>query len=146
VEDTRRAFLRAAFGMKATYVASNANPTAPTSQTPCTTTLDRPMTPLRTAVTWMARSPVRAFVVIFLLGFSIRVFDRPLTALAVTGLTILALLGAWRSQPAMTQPQRAALMIPLMYRVPVDWILLLLAGAAVWSWLGVQKSAQNHQN
>jgi hypothetical protein len=32
------------------------------------------MTPLRTAVTWMARSPVRAFVVIFLLGFSVRFF------------------------------------------------------------------------
>ncbi|MGB5813839.1 MAG: hypothetical protein WBI27_01425, partial [Thermoanaerobaculia bacterium] len=32
------------------------------------------MTPLRTAVTWMARSPVRAFIVIFLLGFSIRIF------------------------------------------------------------------------
>ena len=76
-------------------------------------------------------------------------FHRPVTALAVTGLTILALLGAWRSLPAMTHPQRAALMIPLIgypliyyvviymprYRVPLDWILLLLAGAAVWSWL-----------
>jgi len=26
------------------------------------------MKPLRTAVTWMARSPVRAFIIIFLLG------------------------------------------------------------------------------
>ena len=32
------------------------------------------MTPLRTAVTWMARTPLRAFIIIFLLGFSIRVF------------------------------------------------------------------------
>ncbi len=76
-------------------------------------------------------------------------FHRPGTALAVTGLTILALLGAWHSLPAMTHPQRAALMTPLIcypliyyvviymprYRVPLDWILLLLAGAAVWRWL-----------
>jgi hypothetical protein len=71
------------------------------------------------------------------------------TALAVTSLTILALLGAWRSFPSMTHPQRAALFAPLIfypliyyivvymprYRVPLDWILLLLAGAAVWGWL-----------
>ncbi|MGB5889954.1 MAG: hypothetical protein WBH75_08255, partial [Thermoanaerobaculia bacterium] len=58
-------------------------------------------------------------------------------------------LGAWRTLPGMTHPQRAALMTPLIcypliyyivaymprYRVPLDWILLLLAGAAVWSWL-----------
>lgn len=76
-------------------------------------------------------------------------FHQPRAALAVTALTILALLGAWRALPAMTHPQRAALMTPLIfypliyyfvgymprYRVPLDWILLLLAGAAVWSWL-----------
>lgn len=76
-------------------------------------------------------------------------FHQPLTALAVTGLTILALLGAWRTLPTMTGPQRAALIMPLIlypliyyvviymprYRVPLDWILLLLAGAAVWSWV-----------
>jgi hypothetical protein len=77
-------------------------------------------------------------------------FHQPLKALAVTGLTILALLGAWRVLPTMTGPQRAALIMPLVsyplvyyvviymprYRVPLDWILLLLAGAAVWSWVG----------
>jgi hypothetical protein len=76
-------------------------------------------------------------------------FHRPGIALAVTGLTILALLGAWRSLPAMSPPQRGALMMPLItyplvyyvviymprYRIPLDWILLLLAGAAVWRWL-----------
>lgn len=75
---------------------------------------------------------------------------RPGIAVAVTFLTILALLGAWRSLPAMTSPQRAALMIPLIfyplvyyivmymprYRIPLDWILLLLAGAAIWRWIG----------
>ena len=74
---------------------------------------------------------------------------RPGTALLVTALTILALLGAWASLPAMTHPQRAALLMPLIfypliyyvvaymprYRVPLDWILLLLAGTVVWRWL-----------
>jgi hypothetical protein len=77
-------------------------------------------------------------------------------ALAVTGLTILALFGALRSLPAMSVPQRVALVIPLIcyplayyiviymprYRIPLDWILLLLAGAAVWHWLeGRQRTA-----
>jgi hypothetical protein len=76
-------------------------------------------------------------------------FDRPPMALAVTALTILALLGAWRSLPAMTVPQRAAVVTPLIcyplvyyvviymprYRIPLDWIVLALAGAAVWRWL-----------
>ena len=74
---------------------------------------------------------------------------QPGTAIAVTTLTILALLGAWRSLPAMTIPQRAALITPLVfyplvyyivmymprYRIPLDWILLLLAGAAIWHWI-----------
>ena len=74
---------------------------------------------------------------------------QPGTALAVTALTILALLGAWYSLPGMAPPQRAALLIPLIcyplvyyvvlymprYRVPLDWVLLLLAGTAVWRWL-----------
>jgi len=68
---------------------------------------------------------------------------------AVLTLTILALLGLWRSFPAISVPQRAALIIPLAtyplvyyfvaymprYRLPIDWILLILAGAAAWSWL-----------
>ena len=79
----------------------------------------------------------------------------PGTALVVTTLTILALLGAWYSLPGMTPPQRAALMMPLVcyplvyyvviymprYRWPLDWILLLLAGAAVWRWLEMRVRA-----
>jgi hypothetical protein len=83
-------------------------------------------------------------------------FDRPGIALAITGLTILALLGAWRALPAMTPEQIGALVIPLIcyplvyyiviymprYRIPLDWILLLLAGAAAWHWLeGPQRTA-----
>ncbi|UCC53949.1 MAG: hypothetical protein JSV68_08245 [Anaerolineaceae bacterium] len=67
----------------------------------------------------------------------------------VLTLTILALVGAWRTFPGLTIPQRAAFLIPLAtypiiyyvmaymprYRVPIDWILFILAGAAVWSWI-----------
>ena len=81
--------------------------------------------------------------------FWIGPLHQPGTALAVTALTILALLGAWYSLPGMTPPQRAALLTPLIcyplvyyvviymprYRVPLDWILLLLAGVAIWRWI-----------
>jgi 4-amino-4-deoxy-L-arabinose transferase-like glycosyltransferase len=73
----------------------------------------------------------------------------PTIALLVTVFTLLALLGAWRTLPGLTIPQRAALLIPLAtypliyyvvaymgrYRVPMDWIVLVFAGAAVWRWL-----------
>jgi hypothetical protein len=70
-------------------------------------------------------------------------------ALDVLALTVLAIIGAWRSFPRITIPQRAAFLIPLVtypliyyivaymprYRIPMDWILFILAGAAVWSWI-----------
>jgi hypothetical protein len=70
-------------------------------------------------------------------------------ALLVTALTLLALAGAWRTLPRLAVPQRAALLIPLAaypliyyvvaymgrYRVPLDWILLVFAGAEVWRWI-----------
>ena len=71
-------------------------------------------------------------------------YDPPLAALFVI-LTVLALGGAWIAFPSLTTPQRWALLIPLLtypliyyvvaymprYRAPIDWIFLLLAGAAV---------------
>lgn len=73
----------------------------------------------------------------------------PSVALGFTALTILAMLGALRLMPSLTVPQRAALLIPLAtypliyyvvaymprYRVPLDWIFLMLAGASVWGWI-----------
>ena len=75
---------------------------------------------------------------------------QPGMAAGISLFTILALLGAWRTLPTMTVPQRAALLIPPAtfplvyyvvsytprYRVPLDWILFMLAGAAVWHWIG----------
>jgi hypothetical protein len=103
------------------------------------------------AVDWIRANPGEflSLTASRLTQFWLGPMHQPWTALAVTALTILALLGAWHSLPAMTHPQRAALMIPLIcypliyyfvgymprYRVPLDWILLLLAGAAVWRWL-----------
>jgi hypothetical protein len=71
---------------------------------------------------------------------------RPGTAFWTILLTALVVLGAWRTLPGMVPPQRAVLVIPLLtfplvyylvaymarYRVPVEWLFYLLAGAAVW--------------
>lgn len=67
---------------------------------------------------------------------------KPPVAALYTILTLLAILGAWRILPALAAPHRATLLIPLVmypvvyyvvsymprYRVPVDWMLLMLAG------------------
>jgi hypothetical protein len=80
----------------------------------------------------------------------------PMYALLVTALTLLAFVGAWRTLPRLTIPQRAALLIPLAtypliyyvvaymgrYRVPLDWIVLLFAGAAVWRWIDRHQPAR----
>jgi 4-amino-4-deoxy-L-arabinose transferase-like glycosyltransferase len=68
----------------------------------------------------------------------------------VLTLTILAIVGAWRSFPRITIAQRAAILIPLAtypliyyivaymprYRIPIDWILYILTGAAAWQLIG----------
>ena len=75
-------------------------------------------------------------------------YDPP-GAFVVTTLTILALAGAWLTFPTLGAPQRTALLVPLLtyplvyylvaymprYREPLDWLLLLLAGAAIWRWM-----------
>jgi hypothetical protein len=74
---------------------------------------------------------------------------QPLAASGVLVLTLLAFLGFWRSFSTLSKPQRAAILIPLLiypiiyyivaymprYRVPIDWILFILAGAAIWHFL-----------
>ncbi len=74
---------------------------------------------------------------------------QPMIAAGISLLTILAFLGARRTLPALTMPQRAALLIPLMtfplvyyivtymsrYAVPINWLLLMFAGAEVWHWI-----------
>jgi hypothetical protein len=81
---------------------------------------------------------------------------QPLMAAGISLLTILALLGARRTLPALTMPQRAALLIPLAtfpliyyvvtymsrYAVLVNWLLLMFAGAEVWHWIKVSSNEQ----
>ena len=71
------------------------------------------------------------------------------TAAGITAVTIFALLGLRRVLPALTNPQRAVLLIPLAafplvyyvvsyvghYRAPLEWMLLLLAATEVWHWI-----------
>lgn len=100
------------------------------------------------AVEWIRANPTEYFglVVRRFFGFWFGSWYRPLTATGITLLTILAALGAWKTIPALSTPQRAAMIIPLLtfpvvyylvsyeprYRIPIAWILLLFAGTAVW--------------
>jgi len=105
----------------------------------------------REAFDWIVAHP-GSFVSLTLsraVHFWLGPLHRPWIAAWVTALTLLALLGAIRIIPSMAIPQRAALLIPLAtypliyyvvaymsrYRVPLNWILLVLAGAEVWYWI-----------
>jgi hypothetical protein len=75
----------------------------------------------------------------------------PLQALPILLLTAAAAVGAWRVLPRLSVPQRAVLLIPLLtyplvyyvvsymygYRAPLEWLVLLLAGAALTGARGV---------
>ena len=79
---------------------------------------------------------------------------KPWVPSGVLALTLFAFWGFWLTLPTLTTPQRAILIIPLAtypiiyyfvaymprYRVPIDWILFILAGAVVSSWIGDRKT------
>jgi hypothetical protein len=101
----------------------------------------------REALDWIQASP-RTFVGLtasrVLHWWAGPLYDPPAAAV-VTGLTLVALVGAWRSFPTLSVPQRAALVVPPLaypliyyvvaymprYREPVDWVFLLAAAAAI---------------
>jgi len=105
----------------------------------------------REALAWIRTHPTEFLhlTVSRMIHFWFGPLHRPLTALGISLLTLLAILGARRTMPALTIPQRAALLIPLAtypliyyvvtymyrYRVPLNWILLAFAGAEVWHWI-----------
>jgi hypothetical protein len=74
---------------------------------------------------------------------------KPVAAAGASALTVLAVLGLWYSRRTTTIPQRAAIIIPFLtfplvyyivanmfrYRLPVHWIILVLAAAAIWHWI-----------
>lgn len=69
-------------------------------------------------------------------------------------LTLFAFLGLFFSWKKLSIPQRAILIIPLAtfpliyylvaymprYRMPIDWLLFLLSGSAIWHWLEARRS------
>ena len=83
------------------------------------------------------------------LQFWLGPFHAPLLFFITTIITLLAVIGIFYALPGMSLPRRAALLTPLLlypmiyyvvaymprYRVPLDWILLLLAGVAFWRWI-----------
>ncbi len=110
------------------------------------------------AIAWMRANPTDSLglIVSRLAHFWLGPLHSPGVALAVTALTLLAVLGAWCTLPGLTVPQRAALLIPLMtyplvyyvvtymwrYRTSLNWILLMLAGAACWHWIERKQAEQ----
>lgn len=73
-------------------------------------------------------------------------------------LTLLALLGLVVAWKILSIPRRAILLIPLVtfpliyyivaymprYRVPIDWLLFMLAGSAIWQWIGKGSQESEH--
>jgi hypothetical protein len=109
------------------------------------------------ALEWILRNPsefcrLTLWRVAHFWGGPLRI---PWSAAATTTLTILAALGLLRAWPELAAPLRAALLIPLLtfplvyyvvsyvghYRAPLEWMLLLLAGAAVSHWFNSGKTA-----
>ncbi len=106
----------------------------------------------REALDWISGHPlaygwlVASRAVQFWLGSSA---SGPL-AVAWAVLSVLAALGLWRLWPTLSHPSRAAFVIPLVsfplvyylvvfmprYAAPLTGILLVLAGAQVWRWMG----------
>jgi MFS family permease len=113
----------------------------------------------REAVDWIRNNPgpfVELTAYRFVLWWLGPLYD-PLRAFPFLGLTLLAVLGAWLTFPAISVPGRAALLVPLLtfplvhhvvaymprYREPIDWIFLLLAGAAVWRVAGFKRGSED---
>jgi hypothetical protein len=75
--------------------------------------------------------------------------NRPDIAVFVASLTLLAIVGVARAFPYLSLPERTVLLIPLVtypplyyllcylrrYREPLDWILFMFAGVALWHWI-----------
>jgi hypothetical protein len=106
---------------------------------------------LAEALEWIRTNPLEflRLTVARVLNLWFGPLHRPKAALGTLMLTVLAFLGAWRTLSEMKVPQQAALLIPLAtypliyyvvsymprYRIPIDWILFMLASATVWRWI-----------
>ena len=104
----------------------------------------------REAMAWIRSHPgeFARLTVARIRHFWLGALDDPAMALAFVTLAGLAALGVVRVLPGLPATRAAALLIPLLtyplvyylvpwqhrYRFPIEWILFLLAGAALWSW------------
>jgi hypothetical protein len=104
------------------------------------------------ALTWIKSNPGE-----FIRLTGLRIFHiwfgplhDPKAAAQTSALTLLALLGLIFAWKKFSIPQRGIILIPLVtfplvyylvaymprYRIPIDWIILMLAGSAIWHWIG----------
>jgi hypothetical protein len=81
-------------------------------------------------------------------------------AIVTSAITLLAFLGLVLTQNSLSMPQRAILIIPLAtypliyylvaymprYRVPIDWILFMLAGFAIWHQISLKNLKPTKEN
>ena len=106
---------------------------------------------LNESLTWIQDNPLEFFKLTFLRF--VHFWFGPLlpspTSALVVALTILAMLGIRRVFPSLTLPQRIILLTPLLtypliyylvpyaprYRMPIDWMLFLLAGIEICGWI-----------
>jgi hypothetical protein len=100
----------------------------------------------REATAWIRSHPAEflRLTALRVAQFWLGPIDDLAVAFGISVLTLLSVVGAWRSWPLLSVPQRAALVVPLLtfplvyylvgfearYRQPMDGLQLLLAGAA----------------
>jgi len=112
---------------------------------------------LNESLTWIQDNPLEFFKLTFMrsVHFWFGPLNPSLTSALIVALTILAMLGIRRVFPSLTLSQRIILLMPLLtfpliyylvpytprYRIPIDWILFLLAGIEIWGWFDSQKAS-----
>jgi len=105
---------------------------------------------------WVWKNPSEFFKLTFLrfIHFWFGPLSPSPTSALMVALTILAVLGIRRVFPSLTLPQRIILLTPLLtypliyylvpymprYRIPIDWIIFLLAGIEIWGWFDSQRA------
>lgn len=117
---------------------------------------------LNESLTWIQDNPLEFFKLTFMrfVHFWFGQLTPSPTSALIVALTILAAMGIRRVFPDLTLPQRIILSMPLLtypliyylvpfmprYRIPMDWILFLLAGIEIWGWFDSQKARLGNQS
>jgi len=110
---------------------------------------------LSETLAWVWKNPLEFYKLTFLrfIHYWFGPLALSFTSILVAALTILAILGARRILPNLPRPQRILVLTPLItypliyylvpymarYRMPIDWILFLLASVEIWDWIGLGK-------